>query len=131
MIAEPPGDPTLITNAPLARSKTSIGDIDDRGRLPPSTRFATGTPFSFGTNEKSVSSLLSRKPRTMICEPNTFSIVVVIAIALPKPSTTEMCEVDASSRLRSSARLSDCVAGTPGCAWPMLRSPISAARCCR
>ena len=37
-----------------------------RGRLPGPTRLATGSPPSSGTKEKSVSSLLSRKPCTKI-----------------------------------------------------------------
>ena len=57
--------------------------MDDRGRLPPCTRLATKAPPSSGTKEKSVSSLFSMKPLTMICEPKTNSMVVVIDTALP------------------------------------------------
>ena len=44
-------------------SKTMVGAMELRGRLPPSTRLAIGRPSSStGRNEKSVSWLLSRKP---------------------------------------------------------------------
>ena len=77
-----------------ARSYTMVGAIDERGRLPGSTRFATGAPSTSGANEKSVSSLLSRKPPSVSrWLPNAHSIDDVIATALPAPSTIEMCVV--------------------------------------
>ena len=54
-----------------------------RGRLPGATLLATGAPSSTGRKLKSVSSLLSRKPRTMMRLPKNDSIVVVIETALP------------------------------------------------
>ena len=51
----------------------------DRGRLPPAGRFGSGTPDWIGVKSKSVSSLLSRKPRpgTTIPAPPSSSIVFV------------------------------------------------------
>jgi hypothetical protein len=64
MMAAPPGLPALITSWPLALSNTSVGDMDERGRLPGSTRLAMGLPAaSVGARLKSVNSLFSRKPR--------------------------------------------------------------------
>jgi hypothetical protein len=83
------------TGAPF--SSTMVGAIDERGRLPGSTRLATGTPSTWLRNEKSVSSLFRRNPRTMIRDPKAFSMVVVIDSTLPAASTMEMCEVDGSS----------------------------------
>src|SRR5512135_2683695 len=94
MICDPPGEPTAATNLPEDFSNTRVGAIELRGRLPGCTRFATGNPSDRGVNEKSVSWLFNRKPRTITREPNTSSIVVVIDSALPKRSTTEMCEVE-------------------------------------
>ena len=54
-----------------------VGAIDERGRLPPSTRFATGLPSSSGAKAKSVSSLLSRKPSVITRLPKPVSMVVV------------------------------------------------------
>jgi hypothetical protein len=66
--------------------------------LPGWTRFAIGRPCaSAGAKLKSVSSLFSRKPRTIWRAPNWSSMVVVIAIALPWPSTMLMCEVPYST----------------------------------
>ena len=54
--------------------------------MPGSTRLATGLPSSSGRKEKSVSSLLSRKPPAVISRaPNPSSIVVVIETAFPLP----------------------------------------------
>ena len=75
---EPPGEPITSTSSPSA-SNTMVGAIELRGRLPASTRLATGRPSSSGAKEKSVSSLLSRKPPTIRCEPKPASIVVVSA----------------------------------------------------
>src|SRR6266851_2475574 len=101
----------------------------ESGRLPPAMRFATFRPCSSGTNEKSVSSLLSRKPRTMIREPKAFSIVVVMASALPARSMIEMWLVEGSSGAalspRSSARLPG---GSPGGAGPGMARAIDELR---
>ena len=131
MICEPPGEPTVASSCPEALSNTSVGAIELRGRLPGCTRFATGSPSACGTKEKSVSWLFSRKPRTITRAPNTSSIVVVIDNALPKPSTTEMCEVEVFGGDKSGAKAVVVPGGTPGLAVPMLRSPISWARCLR
>ena len=64
-----------------------------RGRLPGATLLATPTPSSTGRKLKSVSSLFSRKPWTMMRLPKKASIVVVIETALPSPSTIEICVV--------------------------------------
>ena len=72
--------------------------MEERGRLPGSTRLATGRPCSSaGAKLKSVSSLLSKKPPgrlgsvlTMRREPKPDSMVVVMASALPKASTMLM-----------------------------------------
>jgi hypothetical protein len=100
MISAPPGLPPLITNWPVALSKTSVGAIDERGRLPGCTRLAMGLPCaSAGSKAKSVSSLFSKKPPsppvtpTIWRAPNWLSMVVVIASALPQPSTMLMCDV--------------------------------------
>ncbi|CAM3493069.1 hypothetical protein CUTA107171_28220 [Cupriavidus taiwanensis] len=103
MICEPPGEPTVATSWPLSRSNTSVGAIDERGRLPGCTRLATGLPFSLGTKEKSVSWLLSMKPRTIRCEPKYDSIVVVIEMAPPRSSTATICEVEMRGGERSGA----------------------------
>ena len=50
---EPPGDPMAAIVFPLA-SNTSVGAIDERGRLLGPTWLATGAPFTSGRNEKSV-----------------------------------------------------------------------------
>ena len=82
---------------------TMVGAIELRGRLPGSTRLATGRPSRAGRKEKSVSSLLSRKPRTINCEPNAPSMVVVIDTALPSPSMIEIWLVPGRPRARSGA----------------------------
>ena len=67
---------------------TIVGDIELRGRLPASTRLATGRPASsLARKEKSVSWLLSRKPRTSWKLPKADSMEVVIDTALPPAST--------------------------------------------
>ena len=103
-----------------------VGAIDERGRLPASTRFATGLPSSTGANEKSVSSLLSRNPPSVISRlPNASSIVVVIATALPSPSTIEMCDVDGNSSAACVAEATfsaaELAAASPAGARPRLR----------
>ena len=68
-----------------------VGAMEERGRLPASTRLATGLPSSVVAKEKSVSSLLSRKPLFVIRRaPKPSSMVVVIDTALPLRSTIEM-----------------------------------------
>lgn len=106
------------------------GDIELRGRLPGSTRLATGAPLSStGAKEKSVSSLLSRKPKpgTITPLPNEDSTVVVIDSALPKRSMMETWLVPLSFA-RTCAPAAAAPGGSPGVAAPMSRSPISAAR---
>ena len=56
MIVEPPGEPSATSGRPCLN--TIVGAMVERGRLPPSGEFAVP-----GTKLKSVSSLLSRKPR--------------------------------------------------------------------
>ena len=90
MMRPPPGEPTTAKTSPFS-SKTMVGDMELRGRLPPSTRFAIGWPLSSTSRkEKSVSWLLSRKPAAQTPEPNAPSIVVVNETALPSASTIEM-----------------------------------------
>jgi hypothetical protein len=131
MMALPPGEPTTRTGRRL-RSKTIVGAIELRGRLPASTRLATGLPFSSGAKEKSVSWLLRRKPRTIRREPKPSSIVVVIETALPRRSTIETCVVDGSSSASSVPRAAVESGGVPGCATLSEASGrISAARLLR
>jgi len=72
MIVAPPGEPTARTGSPS--SSTIVGLIELRGRLPGSARLGLG-PVKL----KSVSSLLSRNPRsgTVIALPPVCSIVSV------------------------------------------------------
>src|SRR4051794_34480725 len=72
MIVEPPGEPTASTTRPLRI--TIVGLIELRGRLSGCTEFAV--PVG---KLKSVSSLLSRKPRPggVMPEPAICSIVFV------------------------------------------------------
>ncbi len=93
MMVEPPGDPTARTGFPP--SSTIVGDIDERGRLPGPGRFGSGTPGTAGAKEKSVSSLLSRKPRpgTVIALPPVDSMVRVYDTTLPQRSATVRCVV--------------------------------------
>ncbi len=87
-----------------------VGAMLLRGRLRGPTWF--GPP---GAKSKSVSSLLSRKPRTMMRLPKPDSMVVVMATASPFSSTIEKWLVPFSL--------------SPGSARPIARSPMSAARC--
>ena len=68
-----------------------------RGRLPGPTRLATGLPSISGSKEKSVSSLFSKNPATMMREPKPLSMVVVMETMLPSESTTDRCEVPCSN----------------------------------
>ena len=61
MIVAPPGEPVARNGLP-ARS-TIVGEIDERGRLPPATWFALVRARARPASRlKSVSSLLSRNP---------------------------------------------------------------------
>jgi len=62
---------------------TMVGAIEERGRLPPSTRLAIGRPSLSGAREKSVSSLFSKNPPTITRLPKPVSIVVVMEAAFP------------------------------------------------
>ena len=67
----------------------------------------------------------------MIRAPKPFSILLVIATALPSPSTIDTCVVEGRSADRPArqapvAALS--ASGCPAVALPAMRSPISAAR---
>src|SRR4051794_41770079 len=88
MIVAPPAPPTARIGVPW--STTIVGLIDERGRLPGPGSFAVPGP------EKSVSSLLSRKPvpGATTAEPKVCSIVQVSATALPALSTTERLVVE-------------------------------------
>ncbi len=102
MIWLPPGEPIRSTGEPVP-SNTIVGAIELRGRLPGSTRLATGRPFYGGRKEKSVSSLLSRKPPAMSRLPKPVSMVVVIDRALPSASTMTRWLVPGSFSLASGA----------------------------
>ena len=96
MIEWPPGEPITMVSFPFS-SNTRVGAIELRGRFFASTRLATGLPSSSGTQEKSVSSLLRKNPRTIWRLPNAASTLAVSATALPSASTMETCEVAGSS----------------------------------
>src|SRR3954447_16582574 len=85
MIDAPPGVPTASTGRPLR--STIVGAIDERGRLRAAGEFALP-----GVKSKSVSSLLSRKPRpgTTIPLPPVCSIVNVYSTTLPLASAIVM-----------------------------------------
>ena len=83
------------------------GHMDERGRLPPATAFATGRPFaSTGAKEKSVSWLFRKKPSTMRPVPKIDSTVVVIQLTLPRLSTMVKSEVPPGSAVASRPRSS-------------------------
>ena len=126
MISAPPGLPALAASRPSA-SKTRVGAIDERGRLPGSTRLATGRPVaSAGAKLKSLSSLFSRKPRTIWRAPKASSMVVVIDTARPSASTMLMWLVPYSICSAIGAKLVRTGPGTPAgavgarCAWMSL-----------
>ncbi len=119
MIAEPPGEPVIIVSGPrsvarpsalslaVARSKTSVGAIELRGRLPPCGLFGAGSneaaipvsvPGGEGVlpNEKSVNWLFSRKPADHLAAAECVFDEVVIATALPLRSTIDTCDVPPS-----------------------------------
>ena len=122
---EPPGEPSAATGRREA-SSTITGAIDERGRLPPATAFATGAPSATGRNEKSVSWLFSMKPPTARPEPNSDSTVVVIETMLPSRSTTTKWEVPAASIVASAPRWIG--AGCPAAGAGPGAAPINAAR---
>ena len=55
-MVDPPAAPIARTGRPSG-SKTTVGAIELRGRLPGSTLLATGLPSTLGERLKSVSSL--------------------------------------------------------------------------
>jgi hypothetical protein len=84
----PPAEPIAPAKRPSAVSRI-IGTIEERGRLPGATAFATGRPMSStGANEKSVIWLLRKKPSTIRPLPKMDSTVVVIDTTLPAASRT-------------------------------------------
>src|ERR1700680_4892766 len=90
------------------------GAIEERGRLPPCTAFATGWPPSVGRNEKSVSWLFSTKPAAVRPEPKIDSTVVVMDTTSPSASTTTKwlgppgaCNGNVSRRRRRTGVLAD------------------------
>ncbi len=115
MIWLPPGEPSASTGRP-SRS-TMVGVIEERGRLPGSTRLAIGTPSCWLAKEKSVSSLFSRKPPAISREPKPFSMVEVMESTLPAASTMTRWVVEGSSSATSSAR------GGAAMAWSQLGVP--------
>ncbi len=133
-MAEPPGEPTAATNAPSALRSTIAGDIEDRGRLPPATAFATGRPAaSTAVNEKSVSWLFRKNPPTARPEPNSDSTEVVIEITSPWSSTMTKWLVPGTSSVASNPeRVITAPGGVPASGVPATaRSPISCARLSR
>src|SRR5688572_20777762 len=90
MIVEPPGEPSARYGLP--RSRTIVGLIELRGRLPPSTEFGCVSR----AKSKSVSSLLSRNPQpgTTMPLPPVDSIVNVYETTLPCRSETVRWVVD-------------------------------------
>ena len=77
MMNGPPGEPTAMRTAP-SRSNTTVGAMLLRGRLRGSTSLRPP-----GAKSKSVSSLLRRKPRTMMRLPKVASMVLVIETTSP------------------------------------------------
>src|SRR5882724_5409697 len=73
IITDPPGDPRTAYSGPRPEpdwSKTKVGDIVLRGRLPGCTRLGTGSPSGpTGSAAKSVSWLFRMNPSTRWKEP--------------------------------------------------------------
>src|SRR3954463_4439380 len=94
MMVAPPGDPTARSGRPLRR--TIVGAIEDRGRLRPASWVAPRGLVPSGPRLKSVSSLLSRKPKpgTTMPLPPVCSIVKVYSTTLPALSGTVMFVVE-------------------------------------
>src|SRR5919199_2370125 len=88
MIVAPPAAPTATNGRPFR--SVIVGDMLERGRLPAAGRFGSGAAPCVGVKLKSVSSLLSRKPRpgTTMPLPPTCSIVFVYDTTLPHRSLT-------------------------------------------
>src|SRR5688572_17941239 len=122
---EPPGEPSAATGR-RAASSTMTGAIEERGRLPPATAFATGAPSTTGRYEKSVSWLSSTNPPTARPEPNSDSTVVVIETMFPSPSITTKWDVPLASIVASAPRWIG--AGTPAAGAGPGAAPINAAR---
>src|SRR5438132_13508504 len=93
MIVDPPGEPNASTGRPP--EKTIDGLMLLRGRLP-----GPGELARPGVGSKSVSSLLSRKPRpgTTMPLPPVCSMVKVAATTFPSASATVRCVVLGPSR---------------------------------
>ncbi len=102
----PPGEPVAITNAPVS-STTMVGDMDERGRLPASTRLAAWRPWaSTGARAKSVSSLLSIMPPAIRPDPKGASTVAVMETTSPAASTITKWVVPGASAVVSRPTLS-------------------------
>ena len=128
MMLGPPGEPTDSRNLPF-RSKTMVGDMALRGRLPAAGALATGSPSNTGCREKSVRVLLSRKPFTIVLAPNTDSTEVVMAITWPLLSTMVMWLVPCRIGERWGEKAACFCGGLPALAVPMSRDgSICAAR---
>ena len=132
------GLPPSSAARPWPLSNTSVGDMDERGRLPGCTRLAMGWPCaSVGAKLKSVSSVVEQEAPlraafvVTICRaPNWSSMVVVMATALPKASTMLMgwCRIRAGRAWAQS--LSD-GAGVAGLGDLHALRPMSLARSAR
>src|SRR5215472_5559217 len=126
-MARPPGEPIVATNRP-SRSRTTAGDIDERGRFRGPTALAAEAPAALvGANEKSVSWLLSMKPSTIRPSPKTLSTVVVIETTLPHLSTTVNDDVPPGSTV-ASGPFRGAPGGLPAAGGDPAFSPISFAR---
>ena len=97
MIVDPPGDPSATKGSPS--SSTIVGDIELRGRLPGSGRLGSLSGTGKTVVVKSVSSLLSRKPRsgTTMPAPPVCSMVRVYSTTLPHWSLTVRLVVESPS----------------------------------
>src|SRR3954451_21457619 len=119
MIVGPPAAPRAITGRPSRR--TIVGEIELRGRLPGPGRFGSRAAPWVGAKLKSVSSLLSRKPRpgTTIALPPVSSRVNVYSTMLPQRSATVRLVVlrppgDGTSPGAATAQPPDPSPGEPG-----------------
>ncbi|MNT58123.1 hypothetical protein D3C72_1955410 [compost metagenome] len=121
MMALPPGEPTTPSRSPVAALKMMVGAMELRGRLPACTLLAMGLPAaSVAVNEKSVSWLFSKKPRTICRLPKPFSMVVVMDTALPALSMMDMCVVDGRASELSLPVAPVTPGGMPATGTPML-----------
>src|SRR5688572_2774134 len=105
MMELPPGEPVTMKTSPCL-SNTIVGDMDERGRLPPPGAFATGLPFTTGGRVKSVSWLFKTKPLVQRDEPKALSTEAVNATALPAWSTIDRCVVPGAPALVSRPHMS-------------------------